>query len=88
MAWLAEMGVSPTKPLSRRTTEFTFELDKVFSMLGAVLNRNITTVRTYQLFGVKSLNVLLAVHSLCTIFTPTEIWIFAFETLEIGIYRH
>ena len=32
MAWITEMGISPTKPKSRSTTESAFELNIIFTM--------------------------------------------------------
>ena len=49
VAGVAEMSVAPAKPLSYAATKFAFEFDKVLTVLGTVLNRNVATTRTYQL---------------------------------------
>lgn len=43
---ITKVSVSPAEPLGDATTEFTLELYKIFSMLRAVLNRNIAATRT------------------------------------------
>jgi hypothetical protein len=47
MARLAEMGISPAKPLSNATAKFAFELYEIFAVLGTVFHRNLTAIRTY-----------------------------------------
>jgi hypothetical protein len=85
MARLAEMGVTPAKPLGGRTTVFAFEFDVVFAMLWTVLDGNLAAVLTYQLLGLKTTRVLLLTHCLSAIFTASEVWIFAFKAFEVCI---
>lgn len=88
MTRLAEMSISPTEPLSCRTAKFAFKFNEILPVFATVLNWNLTTIGTYQLlfFIVSSISCL--VHSICAIFSSSEIGIFAFETHKIGVYSH
>ena len=50
VAWLAEVGVAPTEPLSNTATEFALEFNEIFAVLGTILNWNVTTSWTNQFF--------------------------------------
>jgi hypothetical protein len=86
MARLAKMGVTPTKPLSYTATKFAFELNEVFAVLRAVLNRYLTAIRTNKFSSIKRSSCILGlVHSSDTIFAPSKVRIFAFKTHKISI---
>ena len=87
VARLAEMGVSPAEPLSNATAEFTLELDEVFSMLRAVIYRDLTTIWADKLFGIEGSTALGLVHRSHTVLPSSEIRSLAFEALEISINR-
>ena len=88
VARLAEVGVSPAKPLGCWTAEFTFKLNKVFSMLGTIFYGYFATVRTNKLLRLERTSISGLIHRLCTVFTASKIRIFAFEALKVGINSH
>jgi len=84
-----EMSVTPTKPLCNTTAKFTFKLNKVFTMFRAVLDRNVTTFRTYKLLWFKRTSCILCfIHRCHTIFSASEVRSFALETHEVCIDYH
>ena len=85
MARLAEMCVSPTKPLRNTTTKLAFELNEIFSMLWAIFYGYFTAIGAYKLFRIEGSTSLRLVHRSHTIFSSSKIWIFAFKTLEICV---
>lgn len=88
MTWFTKMSVTPTKPLSSRTTIFALKLYEIFSMFWAIFNWNFTAIWTYQLLGLKWSCILRLVHGLCAVFPATKIWIFTFKTLKISVNGH
>jgi hypothetical protein len=87
VARVAKMSVSPTKPLCSTTTILAFELNEIFSVFWAVLNRNVTTARANQLFCFEPIDVLL-IHCFGTVLSSSKIRRFTFKTHEIGVYSH
>lgn len=89
MTRFTKVSISPAKPLSNTTTEFTFELNEIFAMFWTVLNRNITTFRAYQLLSFERASCILRlIHCCHTILSASEIRTFALETHKIGIDDH
>lgn len=88
VAWLAKMSVTPAKPLSYTATKFAFELNEVFAVLRAILNRYLAAIRTNKFGSIKGSScVLRLVHSSNTILAPSKVRIFAFEAHKISIYN-
>lgn len=88
MTGFTKMSISPTKPLSCRTTKFAFELNKIFTMFRTILNRYLTTVWANKFLSFKLSLILGFIHRISTIFSTTKIWIFAFIAQKICIYCH
>lgn len=88
VARLAEVSISPTKPLSCRTTILTFELNEILAVLVTVLNRNFAAVGAYKLLWLERPSILRLVHSFGAILPPSEVWVLTFEALEVGVYSH
>ena len=86
MAGIAEVSVSPAEPLSYAATELAFELYKVFSVFGTILNRNITTTGTDQLFRFERPTSCIGfVHGSHTIFSASEVWFLTFKAHKVCI---
>ena len=90
MTRLAEVSISPTKPLSNTATEFAFELNKVFSVFGTVLDWYVTATRTDELFSFErtSSSSILLIHGSDAIFSTSEVWLLTLETHEVGVNNH
>jgi len=89
MARFTKMCISPAEPLCCITTKFAFKFYKIFSMFGAILNRNFTAIRTDKLLLFKNSSCILTfIHGICAVFSSSKIWIFAFKTHKIGINSH
>ena len=86
VTWLTEMGVSPTKPLSYITTEFTLEFYVICSMLRTIFFTSSyklsCTFSTHKLFRLKYLIRLFLLNS--TIFHTTKISLFAFKAFIVA----
>jgi hypothetical protein len=87
VAGLAEVGVAPAEPLGDGAAELAFELDEVFSVLGAVVNGDLTAIGADELLGVERSSSLRLVHGSHAIFPSSKIRFLAFEALEVCIYR-
>lgn len=88
MTRLAKMCISPTKPLGGWTTIFTFKLNKVLSMFWTILNRYLAAIWANKFLRLKCTCILWLIHCLSTVLSSTEIRIFTFKALKIGIYCH
>lgn len=89
MARLTKMCISPTEPLSYTATKLAFKLNKIFSVLRTVFNRNITTFRTDKFFSFKwTSSILSLVHSSHAIFSSSKIWTFALKAHKVGVNNH
>ena len=83
------MSVSPAEPLSYAAAKLAFELDKVFTVFGAILNGDITASWTDKFLRFKgSSSVVGLVHGCDTIFSASKVRFLAFETEEVGIDDH
>ena len=86
VAGVAEMGVAPAEPLSYAATKFAFELDKVFTVLGTVLNRNVTTTGAYKFFRFERPTSCIGfVHGSHTIFSASKVWLLTLKAHKICI---
>lgn len=89
MARLTKMSIAPAKPLSNTATELAFKFNKVFTMFGTVLNRNIAAFWANKFFWFERTSSILSfVHCCHTVLPSSKIRSFAFETHEVGIYYH
>ena len=83
------MSVTPTEPLSYTATELAFKLDKVFPMLGTILNRNVAAVWTYELLSLKGASCVLSfVHGGYTVFAASKVRLFALEAHKVCVDDH
>jgi hypothetical protein len=86
MARLAEVCISPTKPLCDTTTKFTLKFDKIFAMLRTILYWNIAASWTYKFFRLEiSASILRLIHGRYTVFSSTKIRLFTFEAHKVSI---
>lgn len=80
MAWLAEVRITPAEPLSDRAAEFALELDKIRTVLRAVLDSaadgDCCTLTADKLFFLPSVVV---VSGCIAVLHTTEVWIATFE---------
>ena len=88
MARLTEMSISPAKPLSSRTTEFTLKFYKIFSMFWTILNRHFTAIWTDEFFWIIRPCILSLIHGICTVLSSSKKGLLAFEAFKISINRH
>lgn len=87
VAVVAEVSVSPAKPLGNSAAKFAFIGNILFPVLFAVSDLFWATRRTDKLLWVKFFAGCVH-HSFCTTFATSEIRFIAFEALEIGINGH
>ncbi len=86
MAWLAEMGITPAEPLGNTTAKLALEFDEIFTVLGTVLNWNLTTIRANEFLWIEGSScVLCFVHGRNTVFSAAKVRLLAFEAHEVCI---
>lgn len=85
VARLAEVGVSPAEPLGDTTAELALEFNEILSVFGAVIDRDFAAVGANELLRVERSAPLGLVHRRHAVFSSSEVWILAFEALEIGV---
>ena len=88
VARLAEVSVSPAKPLGYVTTEFALELDEISSMLRTVFHWYLAAVRTDKFFCFKGTACILLIHSCHAILTPSKVRFLAFKAHKVRINDH
>lgn len=82
------MCIAPTKPLSCRTTEFALKLYKIDPVFWTILDWDVTTFGTNQLFWIVTLNILSVVHNLGTIFSTSKVRVFTLKAQKICVDGH
>lgn len=88
VAGFAEVRVAPAEPLGDRTAVFALEFHKIVAVLGAVFNRHLTAVRTYQFGRIEPSGIFRLVHGLSTVLSPSEVGVLALIAFEVGINSH
>lgn len=89
IAWNTETCISPTKPISYAATKFAFELHKIFSMFGTILNRYIVAAWTNQFFWLETFYCsLIFIGGSHTVLPTSKVRIFALKTHKVCVYDH